>query len=394
MTTRTATMTRRLGAALIAICLPLSACGNSGGTGAEVGPESPEIGIPDAEYSLEKLIEAAKQEPALTVTDATGRIVDMAEAFGQEYGLEITGTKLAVKDQQEVLLREFQAGNVQTDVYSMGDVPTAMAQLLPEGAVVSWMPPDLKDAVPQEYQSPLVVHILNPLVWAYNTEKYGDTCPVDNMWALTDAAWSGKVAIEDPLLLPELDFWFNQMETHYDSELAAAYEEYFGKPLETTENSATAAWVKALAANQPIIGKTDTETSEAVGAPGQSDPPIGHMSTGKFRENEASGFKLGLCSGMKPWIGYFSPKTALIASGTDSPNMAKLFVRWMLTQEGAQPQLDDGKLSTNSTVKPASDDPSNVVAHQDEMFQFNTATAADDFQRLPDWQDFWRLNIQ
>ena len=40
-----------------------------------------EIGIKDADYSLEALIEAAKKEPGITVVDATGKIVTMAEAF-------------------------------------------------------------------------------------------------------------------------------------------------------------------------------------------------------------------------------------------------------------------------------------------------------------------------
>lgn len=377
-----------VGGAVLALSLALTGCAGGGGSAAPAD-KAPEIGISDTDYSLEKLIEAAKQEGPITVVDATGKIVEMAEGFTAEYGIQATGVKMAVKDQQEVLTREHQASNVKTDVYSMGDIPTVQAQLIPEGLVVSWMPPDLKDDVPAALQEP-VVSVMNPLVWVYNTEKYGDTCPVDNMWALTDPEWKGKVAIEDPLLLTELDFWFNQMKTHNDAALRDAYQAHYGKALETNEASATHAWVKAFAENAPQITKSDTEATVAVGAAGQADPPVGFVSSGKFRENDASGYKLGLCHGLKPWSGHLSPKVAIIASGTKSPNASKLFVHWMLTQKGIQPQLDDGKLSTNTKVTPAADDPSGVINYINEMHVSDSSTAADDLESLVDWQDFWR----
>lgn len=379
-----------LGAMAVAAILAAAGC-------APVAPAAPneevaEFGISDADYTLDALIEAAKLEGPITVSDGTGKIVEMAENFTAKYGIEATGVKMSVTEQQEVVIREAQATNVQTDVFSMADVPTAMAELVPQGYVTSWMPPDLKSDLPEIDQSPVVVVVQSGLVWAYNTEIYGDTCPVDNIWDLTSDEWEGRVSFSDPLLLSELIFWFNQMETHSDDLVADAYEAYAGKKLKTDEASATAEWVKQLASNGPLIVKEDADAAAAVGAPGQTAGFMGFMTTSKFRDNSEKDYKLGLCSDMEPWIGHWTPKAALIASGTASPNASKLFVHFMLTEEGMAPQLEDGKMSTNTTVAMVAGEESGVEKFKHQMHYSDSSTAADDFKRLPEWQDFWRTN--
>src|SRR5699024_3062973 len=168
--------------------------------------------------------------------------VDMASNFTETYGLVATGVKMTVTDQEEVLLREAQAGNVQTDVFNIGDIPSVAAQFLPQGLLVNWIPPDLADSIGEGSRSPLV-GVKNPLVWVYNTAVYGDRSPVDNMWALTDEEWSGRIAIEDPLLLTELCFWFNQMDTHHNDEMAEAFEAHFGEAFTSEDDlSPTREW--------------------------------------------------------------------------------------------------------------------------------------------------------
>ncbi len=66
--------------------------------------------------------------------------------------------------------------------------------------------------------------------------------------------------------------------------------------------------------------------AEAVGAPGQEAPFFGLLSSAKFRDNEAKGYKLGICKDLDPWIGWTYVKLGLIASKTASPNAARLFV--------------------------------------------------------------------
>ncbi len=352
-----------------------------------------QLGIPDADYSLEKLIEAAKLEQPITVVDATGKIKVMAENFTAKYGVQATGVKLSGQAQEEVITREAAAKNVQSDVFNMSNLPSVAAHILPQGIGVSWMPPDLKQDIPEYYQSPAITSV-NPWVWAYNTEVYGDKCPIDNVWALTDEKWKGKISIPDPLLRNETMFWFNQMEENGDDQMRAAYEAYFGKPLVTEEKSATAEWVKRLAANRPKVEKSDTDVGPIVGAKGQADPFLGFMSAAIFRDAAKNDYSLGICGGLKPWVGQLTPRVAVIAAGTNSPNAAKLFVHFMMTEEGIAPQLIDGKISSNRAAKMPANEASGIIHYLDQLYVNNSATLDNDYARLQDWQDFWLVNLK
>lgn len=342
------------------------------------------------EFNLEAMIEAARTEPPINVYDSTGKIVEMAENFAKEYGLQATGTKAKASEQLELVLREAMAGNVQADVVIISDAPAAIGQLVPQGFAGSWLAPDLVDKVDPGYRDPLVV-VTMPVVWAYNTELF-DTCPIANMWELTEPEWKGRVAFEDPLGKTVYTDWFNQMEAHGDVDLAAAYEAHFGKSLDTATESATRTFIKALAGNSPLMTSSDNAASEAAAAPGQTEPFIALVSAAKFRENEASGFHLGLCKGMEPWIGFTNAGVGLIASGTDSPNAARLFLRYVMTAEGIAPQAQDGKMSSNRDVGLPEGEPSGIAEVWDQLLAYDMSTVIEDWETRQDWQDFWQLN--
>ena len=342
------------------------------------------------EFDLDALIEAAKSEPPLTIYDSTGKIVDMAKNFSAKYGVEAIGQKVSANSQLEMIIREAQAGNVQGDVALITDTPAALAQLLPQGFVESWLPPDLAETIPATFQDPLAIST-NANVWTYNTEVY-DSCPVSNIWALTEPEWKGKVAFVDPLTKGTYTDWFNQMASHGDAAMRDAYKAHFGTELVTDEESASAAWVKAFAANGPLITEGDDPVSEAVGAPGQAEPFFGLMSSAKYRDNADKGYKLGLCADMGPWPGWTYTKLGLIASGSDSPNAAKLFIHYVMTEEGIMPQMQDGKMPTSTAIKLPDDEPSGLADVMDKLFPYDASTGLDDWDSRQDWQDFWRIH--
>jgi iron(III) transport system substrate-binding protein len=346
------------------------------------------IGAQDS-FDLDALIEAARGEAPITVYAVTGKIVDTAEAFTAKFGVQAEGRKVSEADQVELLIRESQANNIVGDVSVAADVAAIAAQLAPYGIIESWVPEDIAPNIASQWHDPLVL-VNDPLVFTYNTEVF-DTCPITNIWQLTEPEYARKFAMIDPLVKPNYADWFNQMEMHYDEAMAAAYVSHFGTALETDESSATAEWVKRFAQNQPLLGDS-TSVAEAIGAPGQSDPFFGLSSVAKFRDNITSDFKLGLCTGMEPFIGWLYPGPGVIAAGTQSPNAARLFIRYLLTEEGLEPQLIDGKISTNSEVSLPDDEPSGISAHFDELMAFSMETAVDDFDRRQDWQDFWRVH--
>ena len=340
-------------------------------------------------FDLEALIEAARKERPINVYSTTGKIVEQAKAFTAKYGVQATGTKANAAAQLEMVIREGQAKNVQGDVIQISDVPAGVGQLLPQGFVESWLPPDLADSIAARYQNPLVISN-EANVWAYNTQTY-DSCPVKNIWELTGPEWKGKVAMQDPLGKSSYVDWFNQMATHADDQVAAAYKDYSGKELEIAEASATAEWVKALAANSPLLTDADEAAAQAIGAPDQESPFIGVISSAKFRNNN-DGAKLGICTGLKPWAGWLYPSLGLIATGTQSPNAAKLFIHYLMTEEGIAPQAKDGKISTNRDAKLPADEPSGIGKVIDQMFAYESASAAGDWEARQDWQDLWRIH--
>lgn len=341
------------------------------------------------DFNLDALIEAAKAEPPITVYGVSGKIVDTAEAFSKKYGVQATGKKVNEAGQADLVIREHQAGNVLGDVSLGMDTGAAVAQVIPQKMAESWTPPDLAPDIPEGLRDPLVV-ISDVQVWTYNTEKYA-SCPVKNVWELTEPKWKGKVAMLDPFDKPLYTDWFNQLEAHHDAAMAKAYEDHFGKKLETDQPSATAAWVKAYAANGPMIGDSGV-VSEAIGAPGQAEPFFGITATAKYRDNEAKGLKLGLCDTIQPFAGFLYPSYGLIAAKTDSPNMAKLFIHFLLTEEGIANQMVDGKPSGNSKLALPADEASGIAGHMDKLVTFSAATVGEDFEKRQDWQDLWRLN--
>ncbi|MDT1063795.1 ABC transporter substrate-binding protein [Paracoccus sp. CPCC 101403] len=342
------------------------------------------------EFNLDAMIKAAKAEPPITIYDSTGKIVDMAEAFTAKYGVQATGQKVSANSQLEMLIREAQAGNVQGDVALLTDTPAAIAQLLPTGVLESWVPPDLEETIPARYRNPLAIST-NANVWAYNTGKYPE-CPVTNIWQLTESEWKGKVALIDPLTKGTYTDWFNQMATYGDEPLRAAYQAQYGKPLESDQPSAAAAWLAAMGANAPLMADGDDRISEAVGAAGQEAPFMGLLSSAKFRDNADKGYQLGLCAGMDPWPGWTYTKLGLIASGTDSPNAARLFIHYILTEEGIMPQMRDGKMPTSTAIKLPEDEPSGLADHAEALFAYDASSGLDDWDRRQDWQDFWRVH--
>lgn len=343
-------------------------------------------------FNHEKLVAAARTEAPITVYATTGKIVEIANKFNDVYGLSAKGTKVSGSAQIELMMREYQANNITGDLAVSGDAAAVLAQLNPMGITESWVPPSMMNDIPANAQNPVVV-IGDPSVWTYNTEVH-DSCPVKNIWQLTDSDWHRKVAMPDPLNKPVFIDWFNQLETHHDDLMAAAYEAHYGRAFEKDQLSATATWVKALAANAPLLTSSDSAAGDAVGAPGQSDPFVGMMSTAKYRDNVSGAVHLGICEDLMPFAGWSYPSYGLINTRTQSPNQARLFLHFLLTEEGIASMTVDGKTSGNSQVPAHPDEVSGIMSIQDQILSYNASTGESDFDMRQDWQDFWRLNYR
>jgi iron(III) transport system substrate-binding protein len=298
-------------------------------------------------FDLDALIAAAKKEGTLTAYFTSSRITVAGKNFEAKYGIKVNGTKMADPEQTERLIRETDSKNVQVDVLGYEDGPTLEARLIPQGYAISWMPPNLTSVIPPQYQNP-VIYQLQPRMFGYNTEVYGDKCPITNVWQLTEPKWKSKVILRDPAQTPANIGFFAALVSN-PKLLEDAYKELYGKPLETKEENAGYEFLKRLAKNDVIPMKADGDIGDAVGAAGQKEPPIGMYTLTKHRDVKDKNLKIATCRAMQPFMGYALPTYLAIAKNAPHPNAAKLFVHFLLTPEGIAPwTVDDlGGFSTN-----------------------------------------------
>ncbi|MEV5609527.1 ABC transporter substrate-binding protein [Streptomyces sp. NPDC052225] len=383
---------RLLTAALVAGTLGAAAACAPSGPDPASGTESAGAVKPviDTKFDLDKLVTAAKKEGSVTVYDSTGDITKTAAAFTKKYGIKATGVKSKVGETLEKMTRENQSGNVTIDVTNYEDGPSLVGQLLAEKTVYTYIPGPVAQDLPPSGQNPLQV-LSKGNLWVYNPELFPGGCPVHSMWDLTEPKWKGKVALQDPLSKPNIVEFFNQLKSGGDQQLRQAYQDTFHKALPDGD-SAGEAWVKGLAKNSPILTSSDDDAAAAVAAPNQKKPRIALVSNAKFRDVKDKGYHMRVCTGLRPWAGYQYPKYSAIATKAEHPNAAKLFVHFMLTQEGIDTQLDTGGVPGNPELSTGTFMPAGLTDWDKQLLVFDPSKLRDDFENLQPMQDLWRLN--
>lgn len=377
-------------AVLATAALVVTACAPSSGGSQQAAPAAVPKASQDTAFDLDKLIAAAKAEGSVTVYDSSGDIEDVAKAFTAKYGIKMEGVKSDSPETAEKMIREHAADNVTIDATMYEDGGVLVGQLLPQQVVSTWIPGDLAQQIPAENQNPLLA-LSKATIFAYNTKLSPDGCPVKNVWDLTEPEWKGKVVMQDPLGKPTVLSFFTQLDAHGNPALEQAYQAKYGKAIETKEKSAAYEWVKRLSANDPVLAGSDEDTSGAVGAPTAKDVKIGFMSISKFRNNQEKGYTQAACTGMQPFAGFSYPKFAAVATKTKHPNAAKLFVHFIMTEEGVKHEIAEGGVSGNSTVKPMVT-PEGLNDWAKDLLQTDSASLLADFQNRQTMSDFWRVN--
>ncbi len=337
-------------------------------------------------FDLDALIAAAQAEGELVAYWHSSRIEKAGLAFEEKYGIKVIGTKMNNSEQTERVIREVQSGNVQVDLIGYDDGGTLITQMIPQNIVSSWVPPDLAGIIPAEDRDPLI-YLWQPRFLGYNTEVYGDVCPIENMWQLTEEDWNGKVIIRDPQVTTAQLAWFASIIEQPDL-MAQAYKDRYGEELVTEEKNAGWEFLKRLFANNMQLMGSDDDVAQAVGGAGQTDPPVGFYTYAKHRNMEELNLKLGMCKTMKPFMGYALPTYVAQVTGSPHPNAAKLFTHYVLTEEGVKPWAlaDLGGYSPNPEVSANPADEVGVWADwKPLLFSFDPAKAIAIRQDLLDY---------
>ena len=342
--------------------------------------------VTEEAFDLDALIAAAQAEGELVAYWHSSRIEKAGAAFEEKYGITVIGTKMNDSEQTERVIREVQSGNVQVDLIAYDDGGTLITQMIPQEIVSVWVPPDLADIIPAEDKDPLI-YLWQPRFFGYNTEVYGDTCPIDNIWQLTEEEWQSRVIIRDPQVTTAQLAWFASI-VEQPELMAEAYKAYYGEELVTEEENAGWEFLKRLFMNDLQVMGSDDDVSQAVGGAGQTNPPIGLYTYAKHRNMEELNLKLGICLTMKPYMGYAMPTYIAQITGSQHPNAAMLFTHYVLTEEGVAPWAlaDLGGYSPNPEVSANPDDEIGVWADwKPYLFSFDPAKAITIRQDLLDY---------
>lgn len=309
----------------LTVALGLTACSSSP---TEEQPAQPDWNA----LSHDELVSRAQEEGTVSVYAFTSRIASIEESFEAAYpGIDVVATDISSTELINRLASEHQAGSATADVAYVSDAPVVVTELLDDGVLVPYVPSRVTDALAGEFREPLVANRLSTKVLMYNEEANPDGPPVQNLWALTEPAWSGRVVLVDPNVRGDYLDLVTEMSLRSD-EMAAAYRDHFGREIALDDGVEDAGlqFVKALYANDAVL-VDDTDTVNAsVGARGQADPPVGFTTYSDRRDNDDEGWALQVASGVAPSPGIVFPAMLGVTANAEHPAAARLLIDYMM----------------------------------------------------------------
>ncbi|EKF20414.1 ABC transporter substrate-binding protein [Nitratireductor pacificus] len=282
--------------------------------------------------TAEELLPLALKEGTVTVYSFTSRIARVEKAFEEKYpGIDLVGYDANSTEQIARLKAESTAGIASADVVYISDAPVVLPELLETGLIEAYVPPRVADRLPEEFKSPLLAQRLSTKVLMYNEEANPDGAPVDTLWDLTREEWKGRVVMVDPLQRGDYLDLMVEFVLRSD-EMAKAYETEFGKPIELAAGveNAGAQFITDLFANDVVLVSSTDDVNSAVGALGQTNPPIGFTSYSDRRDNEEEGWALQVANDVAPSNGILFPALLALASKAEHPAAARLVIDFLM----------------------------------------------------------------
>jgi iron(III) transport system substrate-binding protein len=313
------------------------------------------------------LYKAAKKEGKVVVYSSTSRGPrSLALGFYEKYpGIKVEWNNIGTNPTISRLMREQKAKIYNVDLIHCSDYTTHVNLLSPANMVFPWVPPDLREVIPREWQFPCMVHRLSSETAFYNFDSYPEGPPIDSWWDMTKPEWKGRLVITDPRthmasLQLLTTFVLNSDEMEKD------YARVFGKPLKLTTPNAGYEWVKMVYANGPKFVKKVHE-ARYIGESGQKNAPLGvcwGFSNITYAENPKYGnLKFRPFTKLKPRIGTLYPSMINFAYKAPHPNATKLLIHWLMGDEkgaaGFTPWFVPGYWPARTDVKGASPHPFN-----------------------------------
>lgn len=353
-------------------------------------------GIYNTDETDEELYQQALAEGGtVTIYSISSRCTKVEEAFEAKYpGIDMIPFDIKHNELLEKVTREYDAGTPTADLIHVKDMDGSLyKEYVQAGKFYNYQPADIFAHIDPSFTATSTPLYIEMTQLFYNTETYPDGSPVTNIWQLTEPQWKGKILMQNPLDNVSWGSWITGFCVgDVPDMLAQAYQEQYGKELVLSDGCENAGYefLKQLHANGPIFPSSSDEVAEAVGTPGQSDPPIGFCASSKLRKNADNGWVLGPVN-LYPTNGIPAINTLYVVEGTEHPAAAKLLLRFMMggidgDTSGYAPFNTLGGWPVRDDVEPAEGSvpfaEMNVATFDPEEIYYNYNTVRDFWQKL------------
>jgi len=292
--------------------------------------------VEDIEAYYDALYQAAKKEGKVVIYSSTSRVPKALElGWDDKYpGVEVEFIDIESAEGISRVIREQQAGIYAADLTMFSNVPDQVGILCRANMLLPWVPPELRDVIPQEQQEPILNHRDTLLGLFWNNWTW-DECPVDSWWDLTKPEWKDRLISRDPRVDASGFHFYITMVLNAE-EMAEDYERVFGKPIELTTPNAGYEWIKMIFANGVRLVKKDKDAMY-IGEPGQRKPSLG-IAWETARITDVDNPKYGEirylpATDLKPRSGMMYPHSLMIIYKAPHPNAAKLLIHWLFGDE-------------------------------------------------------------
>lgn len=330
--------------------------------------------------------EAAKKEGKVVVYANSSKIAKAAENWAEKYpDIVIEGYDLGGDDVLSKTVGEQQSGTIVGDVWFSSGGAEIVGNVLPNEYVWRFVP-DTASVAP-EFSDPLLMSRLGTTILAYNSEL-NEACPVTNIWEVTQPEWKGKFVIEDPLndastLSKLLAF------VYHADEMKQAYVDLYGSEpvLDADTPDAGWLWLKRFAQNGPIPQPGGDEVDSAFATPGMTENYLAFTSYSNYPDVQEGNLAFEPCWGVEPISGVQAQSYLAIMNQAPHPNAAKLFIKFIISEDGRDPWAKFGTYFPDPTyVVPEGmltiDEVMKVTWLIPEQFAYENLVQARDFYLL------------
>lgn len=375
----------------LALALSLAVCGMAE---AELTEWEQKANIYATDETDEELYQQAIAEGGtINLYSISSRGSKVIAAFLEKYPeLDAVAFDISTNELLEKVTREHDAGQHVADVVHIKDQDGSMwLEYVANKVFYNYKPADILahiDPALTATQTPLYTELTQLF---YNTEVYSEP-PVTNIWQITEEQWKGKITMQNPLDNLSWGSWITGFCVGEEpAKLEAAYEELYGEKLVLSDGCENAGFefLKRLHANEPIYCASSDACAEAVGIPGQTNPPIGFSASSKLRKAEENGWVLAPIN-LTPNTGIPATNTLYIVEGCEHPAGAKLLVRFMMggidgDTSGYQPFNTLGGWPVRDDITPAE---GAVPLSEINVADFNAEEIYMNYNYV---RDFWQM---